>query len=377
MPKGHYTLVESLIEIYCSDPLNEVFVYTNSQGNNIIEPMIKGSNKNVTIVCKRNDEKIKSFFHRINNQKFEKLYIVTLEKYFLNFISLKNNSPLFLFVHNIEDWFKLSPNILLYRFFHHLFIFRQFVYNFKVCFIHPILKNNIKKIIYNSGGKFVVLNNILKKELSMFLNEDRIEVIPFSVYIPSLLNHIIDNNRKINICIPGILDNFRRDYLNVFRCIENNLEDLKDKFVLELLGGINSGSYKIINEANQLVKKGFNVVYYKSSYIPMQEYNVQINKSDIILGNLNVVLNKYSIYGKTKDTGAIFIMIKYGKPGILPGNYALIDELKTSTLTYNTYDELALILKKLILEPELLEHITEQAIKNSQNFEPAKILNSL
>ncbi len=376
MPKGHYTLVESLIQIYSADNLNELFIFTHKTGYEALQPVIKDSSSKITIICKNDDENFKSFFKRINSFYLEKLYVVTLEKYFINFISLSVNTPVFLFVHNIEDWFQLSLKVLFYRFFFNILKLNSFIFNFKVCFIYPVFKNIIKKKVLKSGGKFVVLNKILKNELSAFVSRDKLEVIPFSVYNPS---QIINNQNKkiLRICIPGILDNFRRDYFAVFKCIEENMEIFKGKIELDLLGATNNESNKIIQEADRLIKKDINIIYHKSPYIPMPEYNELLSKSNIILGNLNTILNKYCVYGKTKDTGAIFVMIKFGKPGILPKDYALIDELKTSTLTYGNYDELASIFKRLINEPELLLHLSEEAVKNSRYFEPEKILNSL
>jgi hypothetical protein len=376
MPKGHYTLVESLIQICCADPLNKVTIFTHKFGYNVLQPIINNSNKEVTVICKNEEEKLATFFKRINNFDLDKIYIVTLEKYFTNFITLKSTIPIFLFVHNIEDWFQLSLNILFYRFFFNFFRLKQFIFNVKVCFIYPFFKNKIKKKVLKSGGKFVVLNKILKEELSTFVNKEKIEVIPFSVF-DTALKIPFNDNKILRICIPGILDNFRRDYFAVFKCIEDNFEIFKDKLELELLGGTNNESEKILKEADRLIKNGFKIIYHKLPYIPIPEYNDLLSKSDIILGNLNIVLNKYCIYGKTKDTGAIFVMIKFGKPGILPQSYALIDELKTSTLTYKTYDDLVSIFKKLISDRDFLRHISEEAVKNSLNFKPEKILNSL
>jgi hypothetical protein len=376
MPRGHNTLIESLIKIYSADSQSEIKIFTDIQRFEILKPFIQESDITIDVVFKDENEKIKAYLNRISGFKFDKLYIVTLDKYFRDFQSLSTNNPIYLFVHNIEDWFQISFKVLSYKFFFNLSKPKYFIFSIKTCLIYPLYKKRIKNNVIQSGGKFVVLNKILKAELSLFVNPNQIEVIPFSVYIPEL-NTLKDEKRILRVCIPGVLDNFRRDYFSVFKCLEDNLDFYKDKIELNLLGSTNSKSEKIIFEAEKLIKKGLNIIYHQTPYIPFDEYNNFLNHTDIILGNINTNLSKFSVYGKTKDTGTIFVMIKKAKPGILPENYALIDELQSSTLTYRTYSDLENVLKKLVSEPEIIQSLTKEALKNSKHFDPLEILNSL
>jgi hypothetical protein len=378
MPVGHYTLVNSLVQIYSSDEQNEIFIFTHKSGSSILKSFTDKFTNKVNVICKDDGESIDSFIKKINEFYFDKLYIVSVEKYFKNILKLNNGSPIFLVIHNIEEWFDLSVKILAYNFFSKFLNYGKIIYTAKNCFIYPFFKRKIKTLVQKSEGKYVVLNNILKKELSKYIDKRKIEVIPFSVY-DSNLHSPHQDDKILHVCIPGgFRDNSRRDYISVFKCIEKEADFYRDKIELCLLGRVISPeSNVIIKEAKKLIEKGIKIKYWPTTYIPMEDFEKELAKTDIILANINVFLSKFKIYGKTKDTGAPFAMIKSAKPGIFPQDYAIIDELKSSVLTYNTYDELSSIFKRLINEPDLLKFLSEEAAKNAKNFEPQKILNSL
>ncbi len=92
---------------------------------------------------------------------------------------------------------------------------------------------------------------------------------------------------------------------------------------------------------------------------------------------MNVKLNKYSIYGKTKETGIPFAMIKAGKPGILPDTYPVPEELSTSTLLYHDFHDLGKILARLVSDRQIIEDLKIKALENSKKFSPELIYNQI
>jgi hypothetical protein len=378
MPLGHYTLVDSVARIYGSDPANEIYIFTQKKGFEVLSPIINEIKAKVEIIFKKEDETVEEFLGKIKGFHPDRVYIITLERYFREIIRADFSCPIHLFIHNIEDWFRLSPGILIYRFFAKIYLLKIILYNVKICFIYPFYKKRIINKTFKSGGKFVVLNKILKKELETYVSAEKLEVIPFSVYKPSIKREF-KHSLPVRLCIPGMVDSERRDYYSLFKALEEEIGFFRNTIELDLLGGIayNIGGDKIIQEADRLIKKGLKINYYPVSLVPLKEFDEQLSKADIIVGNMNVEINKFSTYGKTKDSGIIFTMIRVAKPGMLPGNYALIDELKTSSLIFADYREFARQVKRLVSEPEFLKNLTLAAEKNSLHFEPSKLLKSL
>jgi hypothetical protein len=376
MPKGHYTLVNSIIQIYHTDPGNNIYVYTHHEGADLLRPLV-GNLDHVYIVEKKADQKPADFFDRIAERRFDKLYIVTLDTFFSSICRLSTSSPLYLFVHNNENWFLLSPWHLIYRFFANVVRTKKLLYSLKVSFIHPFHRKKIRRQVINSKGKFVILNKLLRNDLIKYVDDEKIEVIPFSVFLPSEKKQK-DQHRQLRICIPGLIDGSRRDYYSVFSCLESEKDFFRDRLELELLGGVaDAKSSKILQEADRMNSLGFNIKYHAVPFIPFDEYNRVLENTDVILGNFYTVLNRYSKYGRTKETGVVYAMISAAKPGILPADYELMEELRSSTLQFDTYQHLSGLIKKLINDQEFLKTLKFEAEKNAEKFTPDCIYQTL
>jgi hypothetical protein len=378
MPKGHYTLVDSITRIFSSDDKNEIYIFTHNKGAEVLNPLLSEIGKNIHILEKNPNESVTSFLNEIPALRLDRIYIVTLEKYFSEIYSCNFNIPIYLFIHNIDSWFQVKLGYRLYNFFKNFSLSPKIVYYIKTSFIYPTLRKKIIAKVYDSKGKFVVLNKILKTELTRFVKKELVEVIPFSVYNERLKDNS-KNNSLLRICIPGMVSLIRRDYFSLFKFIENDIEYFKNKLELDLLGGISAeeGGEKVIEYANKLISKGIKITYYSKPLVPLFEFDHILTQADIILGNLHITLNKYSKYGKTKESGIIFTMIRCAKPGFLPDGYSLIDDLKSSSIIFKDYKDLDNIIRDLIQNPFKLQKLKEEALVNSGNFEPKVLLNNL
>lgn len=377
MPIGHYTLVDSVARIFSSDNNNTTYILTHKQGAEVLAPLLTEM-INLSILTLEQNQSLKAFFEKAKALKLDRLYIITLEKYFPEIYSYNFDCPIYLFIHNIESWFQVNLNYRLYNFLKNFSFTPKVFYYLKSSFIYPSQRQKIISKVYKSAGKFVVLNKIIKKELSKFVKDDLIDVIPFSVYNKNLKD-TSSNNSSLRICIPGMVSITRRDYISLFKIIESDIEFFRDKVQIDLLGGISSAEQgeKIIEYAKKLISNGIKIIYYKKQLVPLSEFDQQLTKADIILGNMHVVQNKFSKYGKTKESGIIFTMIRCGKPGLLPIEYSLIDELESSTIIFKDYEDLSKIIRDLIHEPEKINQLKEEALKNSHKFEPGLILNEI
>jgi hypothetical protein len=244
--------------------------------------------------------------------------------------------------------------------------------------IYNYYKRRLRKKLAITGGKFVVLSSTLKKELITFIPEHSIDVIPFSVYDPTLKDES-KNNTSLRICLPGMVSEFRRDYYSIIKILLENITDFRNKIEIVLLGFISKKEFgfRVIKEFQKLIDEGLTVAYFDQDFIPIDIYDHELSKADIILGNIRTSIDAYSKYGKTKETGIPFTMIRAGKPGILPAEYNFIKEIESSTIQFENYEELKDILIDLVNNKDKLILLKEEALKNSLKFEPAKLYNEL
>jgi glycosyltransferase involved in cell wall biosynthesis len=377
MPIGHYTLVDSIARIHLACPEDEVFVFLNKGAENNFIGLKEEMKGRLTILAKKENISIKNFFAFIESFKIDVLYFTTPEKNFSDLYYFKFHQPIRIVIHNIDSWFDINFTKQLYKFSQDL-NWKNCIYKFKTCFIYSFWRSKIIGKILSDKGKLIVLNNNIKEELSKYIDDDNIIVIPFSVYKDNTVD-LSKNNVKIRICIPGIVDSIRRDYNSVFTIFEEELASFKDIYELDLLGPLRltQEGLKIKKRIDNLIKSGMKVFYYATDYIPLDEYDSNLLKSNLILGNLNVILDKFSSYGKTKESGIAYAMIRSAKPGILPSRYPIINELKSSTLTFNSYEDLKSILLMLSNKKEKLSELINEAKKNSLYFTPSNLLKNI
>ena len=381
---GHVVLAETLCKIFCSDTKNQVSVFTiKIHADNL--KYLTEKYPNLSIIVKPSQQKEADFLQEIGSFSFDRLYVVTLTKFFRAFSLWQVKSRLFLVVHNLDEWFYISLFQNIRKFVHFIINYpriKLLIYFFKVHFIYPSYKKQILKIIHQTNGCVVVLSESIRKEVNNLNINAQVEVVPFSVFEPSLVLNDMGTQNPVRICVPGILSQYRRNYLGLLDIVEKQLGPYKNRFIIDFLGGVQTDN--LLNDSKTILKKisrlnsdGFTIIIHQVNFIPPIEYDQELSLADIILGNMNVVLNKFSEYGKTKETGLPFAMIKAAKPGILPDNYPLPKEIRTSILLYHDYQDLRKILITLINDPQSVIALKKEALINSKKFSPEIIYNQL
>ncbi len=374
---GHYTLVDSLVRIFSVDNKNDIFIFTNLKGKEELNSLLKKFPKvNLTIMEKY--QNLHLLLEKCNSLQPDKIYIVTLVNHLSQFYTFNFSIPVTIFIHNIEAWFNNGFRYKINNFRKNVQpTIASLLYNVKTSFFYPYWKGKIRLKQSKTKGKFAVISFNLKHELENYISKDKIEVIPFSVFDESLNNNT--EKKSIRISIPGTISATRRDYYSVFNVIEKRLFHLREKFELELLGGIfpNDGGEAIIKEAKRLINKGFKIIFYEKLRVPIYEFDERLALSDIVLGNMIVDQSRFSSYGKTTDSGTVFTMIRAAKPGLIIQSYPVMDEVKSSTLSFKDYDQFGTILIELIMNKNLLSELKEEAVRNSHKFLPDVIYNNL
>lgn len=383
METGHIALAESMCRIFCSDTRNKVFLFTgNEHAANL--NFLKGIFQNLSIVPKPDLQKEEDFLNTIDSFAPDRVYVVTLNNLFPSFAAWKIKARLYLVIHNLDEWFGISILLGIRKYL--TAILRNshsgsMVYLLKVHFFYPFYKRMILNKVRQTSGSLVVLSVSVRKQLSA-KTDLPVQVVPFSVFESSLVHFKSDLTGPLRICVPGILSQYRRNYLGLLDLIEKFLPQYKARFVIDFLGGVQPGNplnetALLLERINNLKLAGFSIIVHNVKFIPPAEYDTELSLSDIILGNMNVVLNKYSEYGRTKETGLPFAMIKAAKPGILPERYPVPDELRSGVIPYKDYDDLGRILADLINNPEQVLELQQKAFSNSSHFSPEIIYNQL
>jgi hypothetical protein len=384
METGHITLAETICRIFCCDPGNQVYLFTlEKHARNLA--FLCDMYPNLFMVTRPSGKNMKEFMNETGVYRLDRIYLVTLTNYFHSISKWDLKTRLFLVIHNIDEWFGISPAEAVRRFFYsisgsaHL---NLWIYFFKVSFVFPFYKNEILRKVRKSDGSLVVLSRSVLNRLNSMTINFHSEVVPFSLFDPSLVVEKTSADKELRICVPGILSQYRRNYLTLFDIMETHLVELKSLFVLDLLGGVQydnqfDNPLLLLERIDSLRRKGFSIIVHTVHFIAPLEYDKELSKADIILGNMNVKLNRYSSYGKTKETGIPFAMIRAAKPGILPETYPYPEEISSSTLTYTDFNNLGEILETLISDRNKIKDLKKKALENSKKFSPETIYKNL
>ena len=381
-PHGHYPYVESIMQVFTAVPDNEVVIFTNEKGQQHLQQLVENDssdNYQVSLIIKQNTEGCDEFFQRI--QKFDKIIVVTLEAYAQEpylmmqaFNKIEFNCPIYYVVHNLDFWFQQSLIDKIKNIFFKLTSFKDFTYRLKVYFYYTLINQSIISKVIQSKGRFVTMTQSMGDLLAKSVGSEHVAIIPFSVFDDKKI-HKTPSNIRIRVCIPGFLSKARRDYDAIFKLLDGDSEQfLKTNIEWDFLGGINKAEngQAIKEKAEKYILKGHKIHLYES-FISMEKFDNNLSNADIILGNMHLQQGANSIYGKTKETGIIFTMIKAAKPGILPAKYPCDSHLKSSVLTFNNYEDVLGILKHLFNNRNELAILQVKALENAMKFTPLSI----
>ena len=336
----HYSAINGLIKTYSTDPDNTIVLYT-------IEPIVKALREDVVpnntkFVVFEKGANVSQFLKDIENAHFDRLHICTIEGYFKEFSHFKPHVKEIIFhVHDIDIWFDSDwkNNV------------KNFIFSLKnkpnrvretAKFVRDILIRNPirRKILGNiqrEKHKFIVHSTGQKNYLKTFVVDKNIIVFPFAInegIEKPLLNNGV-KNKKIRICIPGIVTDSRRDYTGLFKILETHISVLKDTLVFDFLGFVEKGESNLLSKIEHLEEQGLKVIYY-TEFVYGKKFDAALEKADILLNNQKVTTSHTTKYGVTKESGMLFNMIRGSKPGILPIEYTVDKEFEDAVLYYNS-----------------------------------------
>jgi glycosyltransferase involved in cell wall biosynthesis len=366
--RRHIPILYSFSKISKTKNTN-VTIFTTKELLLQLEAYLKDT-ENYNIVLKKDDESTFSFLKRVEkicNEKIDLLFVNTIHDivfdliYYVNF---RPKSKMIVIVHHANAW--LKPRLILKI--NHLL--RTIDTNMSSILISKFIlpRFNAINVIYAPIKNYIEKNTNYQKEIF---------TLPTSIFEEN--ERMITNQRegKIRLVIPGIIQEHRRDYKMMITIFENLFERFNDRLILSV-PGLPVGQYgKSIYETFMSMKNsGFDVLIF-DHYVPDETLDEILKNSDVILAPIRINSRADNEieeqYGITVGSGIVFDAIKYAKPIVVPSEFNMLEELRSSTLKYSDSKELEQIIEEMISNPEKLEHLKKEALANSRKFSLEKL----
>ncbi len=196
---------------------------------------------------------------------------------------------------------------------------------------------------------------------------------PFDEYIETTNSTQKIENSNIIISAPGTISEKRRNYIELLKILQKYYSANKDsKIIFNFLGKINKGeSQDLLEKINYINNKFGKRIFFWDKFISTNEFNAEIEMSDLILSNIILeqnVKNITEVYGISKESGISYIIYKYAKPAIVPIKQNILSGFDNQLLLFNNYHEIYEILLKIEKDEINLQLLKEAAIKNRDSF---------
>jgi hypothetical protein len=372
MPAGHLEVVESLIHIHLSDPRNTVCLFATERICREIQSVFD-THTRLEYSAKTDQEPIRTALDRIPAFGPDKIYVATIERQIDIFADQAWTAPVCFVIHNIDYWFSISwwQNVVqLFKYLNQPGGWSQWRYLTKIWLAYRPAKRRWMQHLLSAPNRVAVINDALAQRLTTYAPAERIETIPAAVRNTRLS----DKSQPLpllQLCIPGYVTQVRRDYLGLFRWLLAEADTFRSVVQIECLGKFDHNHIQTA-EISELIEhcraKGLQIVTHEA-FIPVRDYDEALMQCDLILANIN----QTGSYGENKDTGGIFMMIKAGKPGLIPANYPIQPEIRDMMLIYNSYPALGECLLQLHRNRPALDRLKQTADGCTQYFAPEKV----
>jgi len=361
--RRHIPIIYSFSKIFKTKDTN-VTIFTTKELLSQLTNYLKDT-KDYSIVLKEDNETIYSFIRRVKkicDKKIDILFVNTIHETLLDlicYLKFRPKSRTVLLIHHVNAWFK--PR-LVFKILHPI---RAFDTNMGSALIHSF--------IFPKFDAINVIYHPLKDYIKTHTNYEReIFTLPTSIFDKTTLTSESNDDEILKIIMPGLIQEHRKDYDIVFTAFSSLFEQHKNKIKL-IIPGLPVGLYgkRIYEKFKSLCDKGYDVVIF-DKYVPDDIFDKLLNQSNIIIAPIKIKTRADNEieeeYGKTVGSGVIFNAIQYAKPIIVPYEFNMLPELKSSTLTYKNSQELESVINTLLLDHEKLKKLKKEALLNAEKF---------
>ncbi|MGL5939106.1 MAG: hypothetical protein ACRC2S_01765 [Waterburya sp.] len=379
---NHYSAVNGLVKTYASEPSNKIIVYTLPSIQKALAE--NGLPDNASVVVLEKSQSLKSLLGEIENIAFDRIHICTIFDNYFEFAQFKPQVKEIIFhVHQCEEWyndnFSRAINTLLPSLKNkdqnrkYSRIIGRAVVDYLV--YRPLRKKMLTQYAQNYQLKIIVHSQGQKEALLEYGCKFPIIVFPFAIY--EGMADASQTNQMLRICIPGVITQAKRDYLGVFQILQENATALRDRLELYLLGYVTERETKEMGAAISDLKAAGYKVYYHDDFVYGEEFDRAIAGCDLLLNNQFISKNSTEVYGKTKESGMIFNMLRAAKPGLLPKEYHVSPEFNDCTLFFDSYPHLIELIQKVLDNPQLLQQLKASAKELSVSYSPTALYSRL
>ncbi|MCO6481524.1 MAG: hypothetical protein J5I62_01895 [Flavobacteriales bacterium] len=198
--------------------------------------------------------------------------------------------------------------------------------------------------------------------------------IPFTLFHPRTTSRYVkDDPTRFKVVIPGQINPARRRYEEVIEVIHHFARSKAP--ITFSLPGKPMGDYgkwvaAELDKANR-EHPGITYVFPAEGTVTTEMFLREMETSDLVLSSSSVIfrdLGTKEIYGKTKAPGAIYDMMSFQLPGLLPAHLGIPENLAGSAFTYATADELRQLLQTAMDRPEIYAGWKKRAEENAFNY---------
>lgn len=179
------------------------------------------------------------------------------------------------------------------------------------------------------------------------------------------------NDDRVVVTIPGMIDQTRRDYEVVLEAVNILPREHADSIEIVFLGS-SQGQYgeRIIDRAVKLEQTGASVTYFRN-WIPTETFETTLSRTDILVSPLRRTrqINGFvEEYGLSKGSGAISDAIRQSTPLLLPEWFDVPERVSPGIRTFDGAEGLAQIISKFISDEDALDGFEAGAKKISGEY---------
>jgi len=302
------------------------------------------------------------------------VFFNTLASNFRFFSKLDYKAKVVLRVHNANTFFAPFESI-------------KFKFNLYYLYkdISHIIRKNLFELEMMNRRKFLKCIDYVSlpnQEIEDYCREKgylkEVKVMPEVPICFNQFNTTSKSMEEVSVTIPGTIDDKRKDYELVYEAIQSICPQLNSPLKLTLLGRP-KGPYgrRMVKLFNGLSNDGIQVSTF-SDKVTENEWGSIMRNTDFLI--LPLVQDTrfhiyHEVYGKTKASGAINDMIRFGKPALIL-DYKVGDGLESVTEVFQDSHELSKMLLQWINDRKYLEVKNEAFEAYSLNKMRAKIIDA-
>ncbi len=315
-------------------------------------------------------------FNAINNADW--VYYNTIASHYKTYNAIQFKGKTILRIHNAHTYLKPLKHWYIIPTFFNLFkaasyFVREFIGELDFYYLPKV----VNKMDYYCFADENVKNYVLENKITT--KEKIFPTIPGSVFNGEFKPFEVKD--KIRICIPGIIDERKKNYAPVIEALKLIGNQLTEPIEIVLLGKpVGKYSQWVIEEFNKLKSENVQITSF-TGFVEQAKFNELMFGSHLLITPTleSTVFRVYKeIYGKTKASGSVGEMVKYGVPNLFPDYIYFDSEMEKIIDRYSTPQELANQILKFVNDKEFLVSRTQvirQFIK--KRYEVSHILNEI